>query len=208
MNWLRTGSFALGIIFVGGCQTAQEEFKVSSETVKPDGKLTWVGKPTVLVGSERIHVGMKIPDALVTNLKMERMKLTTPGHVKVIITIPSIDTPVCDRQTHLLGETKLLDPTVERLAISADLPYAQRRFVDESKLRNIDFYSDYRESQFAHSSGLSIERNGLLARSVIVVDRDGIIRHLQIVPEIAQLPDMDAAFAVANSLAKGDTVAK
>jgi thioredoxin-dependent peroxiredoxin len=49
-------------------------------------------------------------------------------------------------------------------------------------------------------SGLQIERNGLLARSVIVVDRNGIIRHLQIVPEITQMPDMERAFEIANKL--------
>jgi thiol peroxidase len=99
-----------------------------------------------------------------------------------------------------LGESKALDPRIERITISLDLPYAQRRFVEESHLGNIVFYSDYRENNFAKSSGLQIMRNGLLARSVIVIDRNGIVRHLQIVPEIRQMPDMEKAFAVANQL--------
>ena len=127
--------------------------------------------------------------------------MSAPGHVKVINTIPSIDTPVCDRQTHVLGETKSLDPSIERVTISLDLPYAVRRFVEETKLDNINFYSDYRGNEFAHSSGLQIQRNGLLARAVMVVDQNGIVRHLQVVPEITQMPDMDKAFAVANQLA-------
>lgn len=133
---------------------------------------------------------------------MKPAALGTPGKVRVVVTLPSVDTPVCDVQTHQLGETPALAPDVERIAVSADLPYAMRRFKDESGLQRVTFLSDYREHAFAKAVGLQLARNGLLARSVIVLDEAGVVRHLQVVPEIIQLPDMAKAFEVANSLAR------
>lgn len=193
--------FAIGVLVMSACQTPKEEFAVTTSTVAPRSDITWLGNRTPLVGLGQVQVGQKLPDVMLTNLKMEQAPIGSPGHVKVIDTIPSIDTPVCDRQTHILSETKGLDPTVERVTISLDLPYAQRRFAEEAKIDNLQFLSDYRENRFARASGLQIERNGLLARSVIVVDREGIVRHVQIVPEITQMPDMDKAFEIANQLA-------
>lgn len=192
----------LGLSIMCACQTTKEDFAVTAKSVGPGTGITWLGSPTTLMGTEKLRVGEKWPNVHMTNLKMESAQVAVPGRVMVINTIPSIDTPVCDRQTHILGETKALDLSIERATISLDLPYAQRRFVEETNLKNISFFSDYRDNTFSHSSGLQIQRNGLLARAVIVVDANGVIRHLQVVPEITLMPDMEKAFAVANELAR------
>ncbi|MCH8208219.1 MAG: redoxin family protein, partial [Nitrospinae bacterium] len=83
---------------------------------------------------------------------------------------------------------------------SRDLPFAQKRFAKEANINNILFLSDYREAEFGRTSGLLIQENRLLARTVMVIDREGIIRYMEIVSELSQLPDMKKVFAFAKSL--------
>jgi thiol peroxidase len=189
-------------LVVAACQTPapEEEFVVTRESVAPASRIDWVGQRTELEGDGELRVGAPLPAIELTNAKMAPEVLASPGKVQVIDTLPSLDTPVCNHQTHVLAETLALDPRVRRVTVSADLPYAQRRFATDAGITGVDFLSDYRAGAFARAAGLRIARNGLLARAVIVVDRDGIVRHLQIVPEITQMPDMEKAFSVANFL--------
>lgn len=175
---------------------------VTRETVAPGSRITWIGEEAPLHAASGLAVGRPLPETALTNLKMMPETLAAQGRVLLIIAVPSLDTPVCDAQTHLLSETKTLDPRVVRVAVSPDLPYAQRRFSKKARLTNITYLSDYRTGAFGRETGLQIQRNGLLARAVMVVDRGGIVRHLQIVPEITHLPDMEAAFAAANAAAR------
>ncbi|MCH8157359.1 MAG: redoxin family protein, partial [Nitrospinae bacterium] len=93
-----------------------------------------------------------------------------------------------------------LDQTVRLVTISRDLPFAQKRFAKEANIKNIQFLSDYRSAEFGMETGLLIEENRLLARAVLVLDRSGIIRYLEIVEELSRLPDMKKAFEAAGSL--------
>ncbi len=81
---------------------------------------------------------------------------------------------------------------------------AQQRFADEAKLNDLQYLSDYREGEFGEATGLMIDEMRLLARSIVIVDGDGIVRYVQVVPEITHLPDMDKAFAIAEELAAQD----
>jgi thiol peroxidase len=81
-----------------------------------------------------------------------------------------------------------------------DLPFAQKRFAKEAKINNVTFLSDYKAAEFAKSTGLLIQPLHLLARTVLVVDRDNVIRYMQVVPEITNLPDMQAAMTAAKGL--------
>jgi thiol peroxidase len=124
------------------------------------------------------------------------------GKVLFLSIVPSIDTPVCEVQTHYLGEEgDKLPKSVERITISRDTPFAQKRFAEEAKLMDIRYLSDYKRGEFARSTGLLIEGFELLGRAVILVDKNGIVRYIQVVPELTELPDMEAAFAEAVLLA-------
>ena len=79
--------------------------------------------------------------------------------------------------------------------------WRQVRFAKEAKLTNLEYLSDYRQGDFARSTGLLTEGLMLMARSVIVVDKRGIVRYIQVVPEMGHLPDMDRAIAEAKELA-------
>ena len=125
------------------------------------------------------------------------------GKVLLLSVVPSIDTKVCEAQTHVLAEEgSRMGDKVERITISRDTPFAQKRFSEEAKLTSVRFLSDYKEGEFGRATGLLIEESRLLARSVILVDREGVVRYIQVVPEISNLPDLDAAFEKALALAR------
>ncbi|RMH37921.1 MAG: thiol peroxidase [Nitrospirae bacterium] len=149
-----------------------------------------------------IHVGESLRPALVTRLDLTTLDIThTQGSVRIISIVPSLDTRVCEQQTHYLSENNRgLDQHVSLVTISVDTPFAQARFAREAGIDNVTFYSDYRGGAFGKAHGLFLEDLHVLTRAILVVDRDNTIRHLQITPELGQLPDMDAAFSVARTL--------
>lgn len=81
------------------------------------------------------------------------------------------------------------------------MPFSQARAKREGKFRNVRFLSDYRDGAFGRSTGLLIEGSWFLARAVVVVDKRGTVRYLQVVPNMGHLPDMERAFAEAARLA-------
>ena len=89
---------------------------------------------------------------------------------------------------------------VELITVSIDTPFAQKRFAEEANIRNVTFLSDYRGADFGKTHGLFLRDPHFLARTVMVVDAQNVIRYLQITPELAQLPDLDEAFKFARSL--------
>ncbi len=91
---------------------------------------------------------------------------------------------------------------VQRITISRDTPFAQKRFAREAKLTDIRYLSDYKEGDFGRSTGLLMDGFMLLARTVILVDKHGVVRYIQVVPEMTHLPDMEEAFRKATQLVK------
>ena len=170
-------------------------FAGSSPTV------TLRGQPLTLVG-QALEVGQSLPDIHLPDASMNSVKLDSfRGQVTIVSIVPSIDTKVCEKQTHILSEENNgLDTTVRLVTISRDLPFAQKRFSENANIKNILFLSDYRGAQFGKKTGLLIQESQLLARTVLVLDREGIIRYLEIVPELAQLPKMQKIFNFAKTL--------
>jgi len=163
--------------------------------------VTIKGNALPLAGTA-VEVGKPLPAALLSTTDLKPMNLAdSSGKVRVISVVPSLDTPVCDAQTHELSEKNGgLDKDVELITVSMDLPFAQKRFSDEAKISNVTFLSDYKSREFGNNNGLLIEPLGLLARAVIVTDKDNIVRYVQVVPEVTALPDMQEALRVARGL--------
>jgi thioredoxin-dependent peroxiredoxin len=163
--------------------------------------VTFKGAPLALVGPG-IKVGDRLRDVQVARGDLSLVNLAdTKGRVRIINVVPSLDTPVCEQQTHQLSEKNSgLDKMVELITISVDTPFAQGRFAKEAKIANVTFLSDYRGGDFGKAHGLLVEGPHILARTVLVVDKDNVIRHMQVTPELTQLPDMDAAFRAAKEL--------
>ena len=166
--------------------------------------MNFKGKPIHLLGSP-ISVGKPLPSVEVVDaMSMKDIDLSKErGAVLLLSIVPSLDTAVCEEQTHYLGEKgNNLPLSVKRITISRDTPFAQKRFAKESKLTDIQYLSDYKQGDFGRSTGLLTEGLMLLSRSVILVDKQGIVRYIQVVPELSHLPDMEKAFEKAIELAK------
>ncbi len=192
------------VLLVFGCATTQPKIPTDMASAQPGGQVMFRGKPVKLLGSP-ISVGRPLPSVdLVDAMTMGDVDLSKErGSVLLLSIVPSLDTPVCDAQTHYLGEKgNDLSPSVKRIVISRDTPFAQKRFAKEAKLTNLQYLSDYKQGDFARGTGLLTEGMMLFARSVIVVDQLGIVRYIQVVPEMTHLPNMDKAFEKAYELAK------
>ena len=184
---------------------AYQNFPVAKTTASAgDGHtVTFKGTPMALEG-RGVKVGDTLPDVQVAKGDLSLMNIAdTKGTVRLISIVPSLDTKVCEQQTHYLSEKNNgLDKHVQMITISVDTPFAQGRFAKEAKINNVTFLSDYRGGDFGKTSGLLVKDPHILARSVMVVDKDNVIRYLQVTPELAQLPDMEAAFQAANALVR------
>lgn len=191
----------IALALLTACATGkQSEIPVNYASVEAGGTITRGGTPFQLVG-EPVEVGKQIPAVVLYNNNMQPVDLSQrKGGVAIISVVPSIDTGVCERQTHLLGEKEGLSSGISRVTVSRDLPFAQKRFREEANFTEVLFLSDFKDGEFGLQTGLLIEKIGLLARAVMVVDRDGVVRYLQVVPEIGNLPDMERAFAFAETL--------
>ena len=190
--------------FVQNVQAADTAaINVSGETTRPGegSNVTFKGDQLALLGTA-IEVGKPLPSAVLTAGDLSGVNLAdSKGKPKIISVVPSVDTPVCEAQTHELSEKSGLDVSkVELITVSMDLPFAQGRFAKEAKIKNVTFLSDYKGAQFGLKNGLLIKPLNLLARALIVTDKDNVVRHLQVVPEITNLPDLAKAVKVAKSL--------
>jgi len=192
------------ILLLLGCASVKPKLPMDQSSVEPGSSVTFRGEPLKLIGTP-VSVGKPLPSSrLVDAMTMKEVDLSQErGSVLFLSVVVSIDTPVCEEQTHYLGkEGKELPKEIKRITISRDTPFAQKRFSKESKLTDIQYLSDYKEGDFGRATGLLIDKMMLLARSVILVDKKGIVRYIQVVPEITRFPDMDRAFQRAIELSK------
>jgi len=192
------------ILLLSACATTQQKIPIDMASVQPGTEVTFKGKPVHLLGSP-ITVGKPLPSVeLVDAMSMNNVNLSAErGSVLLLSIVPSLDTPVCEAQTHYLSERGVVLPkAVRRIVVSRDTPFAQIRFAKEAKLTNLEYLSDYKQGEFARSVGLLTEGLMLFARSVIVVDKQGTVRYIQVVPEMSHLPDLEKAFTKAKELVK------
>ena len=151
--------------------------------------VTMRGNPLTLLGPE-LKVGDRAPDfSLVTN-EMQPVTLADyKGMALALVSVPSLDTPVCAVETRRFNaEAAKLDPSVRILTISMDLPFAQKRWCGAMGIDKVETLSDHREASFGLNYGVLIKELRLLARAVFVVDREGILTHVELVREIADEP--------------------
>jgi thioredoxin-dependent peroxiredoxin len=203
-----TLSMAIGL--TGCTSTGSSSFSYKNYTVADGSAVTgegrtilFKGSPLVLSGTS-IKVGDSLREVTLTQTDLSPIAITDTtgkGKVRIISVVPSLDTPVCEEQTHYLSEkNKGLDKMVELVTVSVDTPFAQKRFAGEAHIANVTFLSDYKGAEFGKAYGLLLKGPHILARTIMVVDAHNTVRHLQVTPELTQLPNLDEAFAVAKSL--------
>ena len=167
------------------------------------GAVTFKGDPLTLAGNE-VKVGDKAPDfeCLANDLSPVTLR-SLAGKTVVFVSLPSLDTPVCDMETHRFNEeaTKL-GANVRVVVISMDLPFAQARWCGAAGVKNVQTLSDHRDASFGANWGVLIKELRLLARAVFVVDSSGVVRYVQLVKEMTLEPDYAAVLDAVKKTAK------
>ena len=166
------------------------------------GVVTFKGKPMTLVGPQ-LKAGDKAPDFQVLAQDLSSVTLAAVrGKPALINVVTSLDTGICDAQTRRFNEEAAKLPNLQILTISADLPFAQKRWCGAAGIDKVQVLSDHRDAAFGKAYGVLMKELRLLARSIFAIDAAGTIRYAEIVPEVATHPNYDAALAAAQSLAQ------
>ncbi|MDA8084680.1 MAG: thiol peroxidase [Nitrospiraceae bacterium] len=170
------------------------------------GIVAFMGNPLTLTGAER-GTGGRAPGFTVLDADMKEVRLSDfAGKIKVISVTPSLDTPVCDLQARRFNqEAANLPADVIVLNISMDLPFAIARFCAQAGIDRVKALSDHREASFGTAYGVLIRELRLLARSIFIIDRNDVIRYVQVVPELTDHPDYDGALAALREIGKAGT---
>jgi thiol peroxidase len=119
---------------------------------------------------------------------------------KLIHTVPSLDTPVCTKQTKELEATAKLFPNTPILIISNDTPFALKRFCLTNDISNVQVFSDARTREFGIQNGLFLPQYGLLTRSIMIVDQDMKVVYINYEEEITHGLDIANALGQLNAL--------
>ena len=162
------------------------------------GAVTFKGAPLTLAGNE-VKVGQAAPDFKLhyfegglKELKLADMK----GKPTILSVVPSLDTPVCQMQTKKFNEQlAALGDKINAVTVSLDLPFAMNRFCGAETIKNMRVGSDYQNRTFGKNYGYLIEELKLLARGVVILDKDGKVVYSETVPEVVNEPNYDKAIA-------------
>ena len=161
-------------------------------------QITLRGTP-IHTSGELPAVGAQAPDFKLVTGKLDEVTLKDfAGKKKVLNIFPSVDTPTCATSVRTFNQRATEAPGVELLQISADLPFAQGRFCSSEGLDRVQPLSMMRDRDFARDYGVLITDGplaGLSARAIVVLDENNRVLHSELVPEIAQEPDYEAALA-------------
>ncbi len=159
-------------------------------------QVTLKGNP-IHTNGELPAVGAKAPDFTLTTGDLKDVTLAEyKGKKKILNIVPSLDTGVCATSTRKFNQQAGSLPNTVVLVVSADLPFAQKRFCTTEGLQDVVPLSLIRGKQFAKDYGVLIQDGplaGITARAVVVLDENDKVIHRQLVPEIGQEPDYDAA---------------
>jgi thiol peroxidase len=160
------------------------------------GEFAFKGSPLTLLGP-RLKPGDKAPGFTLTANDLSKVSLEdTADKIRVVSVVPSLDTGVCDAQTHRFNdEASKLGDKVVILTVSADLPFAQKRWCGAAGVDRVQTLSDHFDMNFGDAWGTHIKELRLEARAVFVVDGKGTILYVEYVPEMTNHPDYEAALA-------------
>ena len=166
-------------------------------------KVTVKGNPVTLLGEE-VSVGQKAQDFKVLNTSLEEVTLSNfKNKIKLIASVPSLDTPVCDLEIKRFNdEASKLSKDLVIIFISMDLPFAQKRFCQANEIKIVKTLSDHRDADFGQKFGVLIKELRLLARAIFILDKNDVIKYIQIVPELGSPPDYDQALSALKNVVR------
>jgi thioredoxin-dependent peroxiredoxin len=167
-------------------------------TQERQGVVTFKGNPLTLIGPD-VRVGDKAPDFTVLGNDLSPITLaSSKGKIRLIVSVPSLDTPVCDTEVRRFNQEASRLGNVEVLVVSMDLPFAQSRWCGAAGIENVKTVSDHRDASFGTNFGVLVKELRLDARAIFVVDANDTITYKEIVTEMTQEPNYDAALKAAG----------
>ncbi len=191
--FLGMASSLVSLLLLTACVSSGPDIPINQDSISAGSRVLAAGQQVDLYPGS-----LKVGDNFLE--KAKSLDFTFTPSVTIINVVPSLDTIVCEEQTHILGNNPSIKPNITRMVISRDLPQAQKRFALDTDLEGIIYLSDYKEGAFGKATGLLIKGSELLTRGVIVLDQKGIVRYMQLVSRLDELPDMKKAIDFANGL--------
>ncbi|MBF0714145.1 thiol peroxidase [Gemella sp. GH3] len=162
--------------------------------------ITFKGTP-VTVQYKGIDVNSVCPNFRAVKSDMTDFDLENyKGKVLVINSFPSIDTGICAMQTVRFNKEMANYKDLVAITVSKDLPFALGRFCANNGIENAVTVSDYKYRDFENNLGGLINELALLARQVIIVDKSGVVRYVELVEEVGSEPNYEEALKVIKSL--------
>jgi len=160
------------------------------------------GTDVELLGNE-VNVGDKAPEVTVVNSDgLGDVKVGgAQGHKQLIIVVPSLDTGVCATETRNFNAKAANLEGVKPTIVSLDLPFAAGRFCSTEGITNLTVTSDFRNKDFANAYGVLLGGSvlaGVTCRAIFAIDENGVVTYKEIVPEITEEPNYDAAIAAVS----------
>ena len=164
-------------------------------------EISWRGL-IVNTEGELPQVGSRAPDFMLSAQDLSDLHLSDFTGKNLILNIfPSIDTKTCATSVRTFNAKVANEENTVVLCVSVDLPQAQARFCGAENIENVQTGSAFRSPDFGKDYGVIIKdsfRRGLMARAIVVIDGKGIVKHTELVPEVAQQPDYEAALAATS----------
>jgi len=177
------------------------ELEESRKMKERTGIVTFLGNPLTLLGDD-VKVGQKAPDFTALSNDLKPVSLADyEGKSLIIASVPSLDTPVCSIETaRFNAEAARLSKDLAILTVSMDLPFAQKRWCGAQGVDRVVTLSDHRDASFGQNYGVLIKELRLLARCVFVLDKEHVVRYVQVVNEVSKEPEYGAVLAAAARL--------
>lgn len=158
--------------------------------------ITFLGNSLALEGKEVI-VGQQFKDFSVVSQDLSELKLSNTKGIRIFLTVPSLDTPVCDMEIKKFNKEAADIDNVTIYVVSMDLPFAQERWCGSAGIDKIKVVSDYNKRDFSEKTGTFIKELALITRAAFVVDSNNIVTYVEYLDEITKEPDyksiLDAA---------------
>lgn len=153
--------------------------------------------PVTLVGN-KINIGDAAPDFKAIDNNLKEVSLKDTNGVRIILTVPSIDTPVCDLEVRTFNNRATSIEGVSIYTISMDLPFAQSRWCGAHGVNNVTTLSDYKDRLVGKNYGTYVEELGLLTRAAFVIDSNNKIVYVEYLEEITDQPNFEAILKAAS----------
>jgi len=163
-------------------------------------KTDFFGQEVTIVGSE-VEVGQTAPDFNAQSLDWSTVNILreTKGKVRIIGSLPSLSTPVCDKETkHFNQIAETIGDDIVIIMISMDLPWTQKHWCTTSRVDQVRVLSDHINADFGIKYGVLLDEPRILRRAIFVIGKDDVLKYVAYMPSLSDEPDYEAVLQAAK----------